>query len=481
MNILFAASEAHPLIKTGGLGDVAGSLPQELKRLRHDVRLIIPGYRQVMACAGQLTVVRELSLAGVNTPVRLLQGFLPGSKAVLYIIDSPSHFDRPGGPYADIEGKDWPDNATRFAVFCRAVTEIAQGRAGIDWRPQLVHCHDWQTGLIPALLAQEPQRPSTVFTIHNLAYQGLFDWDTFASLSLPQSFWNMDAMEFYGQFSFMKGGLVYADWLTTVSPTYAREILTPEFGCGLEGLLRTRAQHLVGILNGANYGIWSPNKDPHIDQPYNARSLDGKALNKDSLQRACGLPVQRDVPLIGHISRLVEQKGIDLLLATLPALFQNKVQLVVLGNGEKEYETDLQRAAKVHAGRMSVHIGYNEELAHRIEAGSDMFLMPSRFEPCGLNQIYSLRYGTVPVVRRTGGLADTVVDATTPALEQGDATGFVFGPPAADALQSSVHRALSLYQEPRQWRKLVQAGMRQDFSWKRSAAHYQDLYQQAVV
>ena len=426
MKILFAASEAHPLIKTGGLGDVAGSLPQELKRLRHDVRLILPGYRAVMAGAGQLTLVRELQLPGADAPVRLLQGFLPDSKAVLYIVDSPSHFDRPGGPYAGPDGKDWPDNAARFALFCRAVTEIAQGRAGIDWRPQLVHCHDWQTGLIPALLALEPQRPSTVFTIHNLAYQGLFDWNTFAALHLPQSFWNMNAMEFYGQFSFMKGGLVYSDWLTTVSPTYAQEILTPEFGCGLEGLLQAREEHLIGILNGANYGIWNPNKDPHIDQPYNSRSLEGKALNKESLQRACRLPVLPDVPLIGHISRLVEQKGIDLLISALPELLKRKMQMIVLGNGDPEFEKGLQDVAKRHKDRMSVHIGYSEELAHRIEAGSDMFLMPSRFEPCGLNQLYSLRYGTVPVVRRTGGLADTVVDATGATLEQGSATGFVF-------------------------------------------------------
>ncbi len=481
MKILFAASEAHPLIKTGGLGDVSGSLPLELKRLRHDVRMILPGYRQVMASAGQLTLIRELQLPGAGASVRLLQGFLPDSKIPLYIIDSPSHFDRPGGPYAGPDGKDWPDNAARFALFCRAATEIAQGRAGIDWRPQLVHCHDWQTGLIPALLALEEQRPSTVFTIHNLAYQGLFDWNTFAALNLPQSFWNMQSLEFYGQFSFMKGGLVYSDWLTTVSPTYAREILTTEFGCGLEGLLRERQERLVGILNGANYGIWSPNKDPHIDQPYNARSLDGKAMNKQSLQRNCGLPILPGVPLLGHISRLVEQKGIDLLLATLPALLKRKVQLVVLGNGDKDFEKDLKAAADKHADRMCVHIGYDEELAHRIEAGSDMFLMPSRFEPCGLNQLYSLRYGTVPVVRRTGGLADTVVDATAPALQEGSATGFVFDHAAAGALQHSVQRALALYKEPQLWRKLVQAGMRQDFSWKVSAGHYQELYQLAVV
>lgn len=481
MKILFAASEAHPLVKTGGLGDVCGALPAMLKRLRHDVRLVLPAYRGIAEQAGKTAPVAELSLESAAGPVRILEGRLPGTTVKLYLVDSPFHFGRPGGPYTGPDGRDWPDNAARFALFARAVVAIARGRAGLDWLPELVHCHDWQAGLVPALLELGGRRPATVFTIHNLAYQGLFSWEIFQSLGLPWELWSMHAMEFYGQFSFIKGGLVFADRLTTVSPTYAREIQTPEFGYGLEGLLRHRARHLAGILNGADYRVWDPARDPFIEQTYNARSLRGKAADKAALQRHMGLPEKEATPLVGYIGRLVEQKGIDLILAALPEILARDVQVVVLGRGEARFEQALAEAAARHEGRLAVHLGYDEALAHRIEAGTDLFLMPSRFEPCGLNQIYSLRYGTVPVVRRTGGLADTVVDVTAETLERGTATGFQFHDPTPEALAGAVERALGFYKQPKVWRRLMLNGMRQDFSWNASARRYLALYEDALA
>jgi starch synthase len=479
VKILFATSEAQPLIKTGGLGDVSGSLPPALKVLRHDVRMILPAYRGTLTPAGNLKVVAELDLPGNPHTVRLLQGQLPGTRVSLYLVDSPMHFDRPGGPYGGPDGSDWPDNASRFALFSRAVCAVALGQAGLDWAPQVVHCNDWQTGLVPALLAQEHNAPATLFTIHNLAYQGLFSWHTFQSLELPYELWSMHAMEFYGQFSFIKGGLTYADWLTTVSPSYAREICTPEFGYGLEGLLQHRADRLSGILNGVDYATWDPAHDPMIRHAYTADSLDEKFANKTALQRKFGLTEDATVPLVGMVGRMVEQKGIDLVIGALDLLMQHDMQLVVLGAGEKNFEDTLKAAAQ-HYSALGVQVGYDEPTAHLIEAGADMFLMPSRFEPCGLNQMYSLRYGTAPVVRRTGGLGDTVVDANKHSLETGTATGFVFDDANPAALYSTVLRALELYKDQSAWRKMIRTGMRQDFSWERSAKSYLALYRQII-
>jgi len=481
MKILFAASEAHPIVKTGGLGDVAASLPAALKKLRHDVRLILPAYRQTLERGKDLRLVALLhDVPGYPAPVRLLQGRLPDSEVPLFLVDAPALFDRTGGPYLSVSGNDWPDNAERFAVFCRAVVEIAQNRAGLAWRPDVVHCNDWQTGLIPALLALELAPPATVFTIHNLAYRGLFPAETFLKLDLPKELWTDQGLEFHKGLAFIKGGLAFADWLTTVSPTYAREIRTHEYGWWLEGLLEHRADRLLGILNGADYDTWDPLNDPLIEANYGPKDLGGKAKNKAALQRRFGLAEDPDVPLIGQVGRLVDQKGIDLLVHALPQLLQHPLQIVILGTGEQWYEDALIQAAADHPGQIAVHIGYDEQLAHLVEAGADIFVMPSRFEPCGLNQIYSLRYGTVPIVRRTGGLADTVVDATEENLAAGEATGFVFDTPAAPALAAAVERALTLYGDREQWRRLLLAGMRQDFSWKRSAKQYLALYEQAV-
>ncbi len=477
--VLFAVSEAHPLIKTGGLADFAASLPVALQELRHEVRLVLPAYRPVLAQARDWRVVVRLDLPGYPA-ARILQGRLPGTELICWLVDAPALYDRPGGPYADASGHDWPDNAARFALFARAVAQLALDQAGLKWRAGMVHCNDWQTGLVPALLSREAARPATLFTLHNLAYQGLFPAAQFQDLDLPAALWGRDGLEFHGRLSFIKGGLIYADRINTVSPSYAEEITTPALGYGLEGLLRHRAAHLSGILNGVDYRVWDPARDPLIIQNYSPADLAHKAVNKAWLQQHCALPVQEHIPLIGMVGRLVEQKGIDLLLAALPELIKLPLQLVLLGSGARQFEEALTGWARRYPQRLSVHIGYDEALAHRIEAGADMFLMPSRFEPCGLNQLYSLRYGTVPVVRRTGGLADTVVDASRDNLKGDRATGIVFEEAAAPALLDAVRRALDLFGQAATWRAVMLAGMRQDYSWQASARRYSALYQQAM-
>lgn len=478
-NILFVSSEVQPIIKTGGLADVSGSLPPALKALRRDLRVLMPGYGDALKKVPGAREITRLTLAGVKEPVRILETRLKGSSVPIWLVDAPALFGRPGNPYVDANGHDWPDNAQRFTLFARVAVELALGQAGLDWRPDLVHCNDWQTGLIPALLHGQPDRPATVFTIHNLAYQGLFDWDTFSSLNLPGSLWSMEAMEFYDQISFIKGGIAFADMINTVSPMYAEEIRTPEYGHGLEALLTKRADHLVGILNGVDYGQWNPARDPYLKHKYNAHTIAEKIFNKLQLQRHFGLPVNEHIPMIGMVGRLAEQKGVDLILEALPELIGHSVQFVILGSGDKSLEQSLTDASQQFPDQVAVSIGYDEQLAHRIEGSADMFLMPSRYEPCGLNQIYSLRYGTLPVVRRTGGLANTVIDADPRTTRQGTATGFIFDEASATALTEAVERALTLYADPKKWKKLVFSAMQQDFSWRRSAKHYLDLYKQA--
>jgi starch synthase len=477
--ILFACSEAHPLIKTGGLADVSGSLPPVLQALGDDVRVVLPAYRQVLQRLPQLPVAAELDLPGHAAPVRILQAVLPQTAVTVWLVDAPAYFDRDGGPYLGPDGHDWPDNAARYTLFARAVVELAQDRAGLAWRPDVVHCNDWQTGLVPALLAQEPQRPGTVFTIHNMAYQGLFTRAVFDTLGLPESLWHMEAMEFYSQFNFLKGGLVFSDWITTVSPTYAEEIRSPTYGYGLEGVLNHRAAHLRGILNGVDYAIWDPAHDPLIPHHFSPAKPAGKKKSKAALQQQFALAGEAGTPLIGLVGRMVEQKGIDLVLDALPALLERQpLQLAVVGTGTAAFEQAFRDLAARYPQRVGVFIGYDEGYAHLVEAGADIFLMPSRFEPCGLNQIYSLRYGTVPVVRRTGGLADTVVHADTATLADGSATGFSFEAADSAALGETLQQALDLYGQPPAWRRLMVSGMRQDFSWEQSARHYQELYRQ---
>ena len=474
--VLFASSEVYPLIKTGGLADVAGSLPVALHKQRQDVCVILPAYAEVKAKASNAKTMATLSLG--DAEVYILQTELPGTSIKAWLVDYAPYFDRPGNPYMAENGEAWPDNAERFALFCRVIVEIAMARAGLDWKPDVIHCNDWQTGLVPALLSLETQAPATVFTIHNLAYQGIFPHSTYVSLDLPETLWSFHSLEFHGQLSFIKGGLVYADRITTVSPNYAKEIQTAEFGYGLEDLLEYRSQYLFGILNGIDTEDWNPEKDHYITNHYSIRNLAGKKLNKQAVLDRFELPAKSGGPLIGLVGRLVQQKGIDIILDSFVEIMKWPLQIVLLGSGDPKYEKALRAAQRKYPDKLGIHIGYDEGLAHLIEAGADMFLMPSRFEPCGLNQLYSLRYGTLPVVRNVGGLADTVVDANKANLAAGVANGFVFSGETGADLARTIARALKLYQKPSLWKKLQLIAMWRDSSWESSAEQYIELYNQ---
>ncbi|MEW8656865.1 MAG: glycogen synthase GlgA [Candidatus Thiodiazotropha endolucinida] len=481
MKILFASSEATPLIKTGGLADVAGSLPAALNNIGQDCRLILPGYPDVLEKADNLQSLAQLEIAGETSPVRLLQGSCGPHRVPLYVIDAPHRFNRAGNPYLSPEGMNWPDNAERFSLFCHAVTELALNQIDHDWQPDVVHANDWQTGLIAPLLSTQENRPATLFTIHNLAYQGLFDHATFLRLGLPDELWSYHHLEFHDQLSFIKGGIALSDRVNTVSPSYAAEIKTAEFGYGLEGLLNHRKDHFSGVLNGIDYHEWDPLNDRHIDTPYSAESFADKRNNKLALQQEYGLPEDENIQLFGYIGRLVDQKGVDLILQVLPGIMDAGAQMVMLGSGNKDLEHALEKISNRYHSRVGVFIGYDEGLSHRIEAGCDSFIMPSRFEPCGLNQMYSLRYGTVPIVRRTGGLADTVVDVNPTTLVNGSATGFVFDNADGSSLWGAMEHAINFYRRSAtDWEILARTGMQQDFSWEASAQHYLELYQTAI-
>jgi starch synthase len=481
MKILFASSEAHPLIKTGGLADVSGSLPTALKQLGEDCRLILPGYPAAIENSGPLEAVAELEFAGYNGPIRILEGVLPDSEVPLYLVDAPMYFNRAGDPYRAPNGHDWQDNHQRFSLLSLATAALAMDDAGLDWKPDILHCNDWQTGLAPALIHDRHDRPATIFTVHNLAYQGLFPLHAFHELSLPQHLWAPHYMEFHGHFSFIKGGLVFADRITTVSKTYAREIRSQEYGYGLEGLLEFRKSVLCGILNGIDTTVWDPSIDKCLAATYNLEDLSGKKENKRAVQQELGLDENPNIPLISHIGRMVEQKGIDLILHAMREILETTdVQLVILGNGERHFEQQTLQLQSDFPGRVGVHIGYNEILAHQIEGGADLFLMPSRFEPCGLNQMYSLRYGTIPVVRHTGGLADTIIDTTPETLENNTANGFSFTTPDIDGLIACTERALDCLNDDHCRNMVVRNGMSRDSSWENSASEYMNLYREVL-
>jgi starch synthase len=475
MRVLFAASEVYPLIKTGGLGDVALGLTTALTAIGTDVRVVLPAYQRALESASGAKHVTTLPATGA----RVLEWKPPCSGPTVWLIDLPRHFDRPGNPYLTSDGNPWPDNAARFAAFCQAIVELCLDRGRIGWRPDVAHLNDWQTGLAAALLSLHPERPTSLFTIHNLAYQGVFSQAEFIQLGLPAQLFSPEGLEFYGQFSFIKGGLAYADSINTVSPRYAEEIQTPEYGFGLEGLIRHRRSVLSGILNGINYDEWNPSTDHYIPQTFDATRLDLKHRNTSALRKELGLE-DNNTLLIGMVGRLVEQKGIDLVLSALPEIMRRPVQIAVLGEGSRSIELQLESAARAFPGKLAVRIGYDEGLAHRIEAGAAAFLMPSRFEPCGLNQLYSLRYGTLPLVRRVGGLADSVVDASPASLASESATGIVFEHANTGAVLSAIDRAIALYRQPDIWLKLQLRGMGIDWSWTRAARSYRELYSQAV-
>ena len=482
MRVLHVASEIFPLAKTGGLADVVAALPAALSELDIDTRMLIPGYPQAIE---RVTNPREIAqyhgLIGCGD-VRLLSARVPPIGLPVWLVDCPTLYGREGGIYQNEQGDNWHDNALRFALLNHVAALVAEGSVDARWRPDIVHAHDWHAGLVPLLLATRPgPRPPSILTIHNLAYQGVFAAEEFATLALPDAPSVHSALEFYGRLSFLKAGIGWADALTTVSPSYSREILTPEYGCGLDGLLRQRAARLTGIMNGADYGVWDPGSDIHLGLTYTSRRISPKRRCKTDVQTEMGLEASADTPLIALMSRLAHQKMPDVVLDALPALLTEGIQFALVADGDAGYANRFRELAAHYPGQVSVRIGYEEALAHRLLAGADMLLHPSRYEPCGLTPIYAMRYGTLPIVRRCGGLADSVVDADLECIKSGTATGFSFNDATVDALIECVQRAISLHRQPIAWRKIRSCAMRQDFGWGRSAQAYAELYRSLVA
>jgi len=480
LKLLHVAAEVFPFVKTGGLGDVAAALPPALTRAGADVRLLLPGLPAIADALAQPRTVCRLGPLFGAAHVTLLLGQLSGVPA--YVVDAPYLYRRDGGPYQDAGGAEWPDNLQRFALLGWVGAHLAAGELDNTWRPDLLHAHDWHAGLACTYAKVHPATSAAlVFTVHNLAYQGLFAIGDFPQLGLPVRTLDASGLEFHGQLSFMKGGLKFADRITTVSPTHAREIATPEFGFGLDGVIRGRQARVSGILNGVDYAVWDPAHDTALAAPYDTERIDGKAQCKQALQHEFGLSSEAGGPLLAVVSRLTQQKGIDLVLGALGALLARGTQLVVVGTGDKGLESALQGAAQVHPSRVAVRLVYDEALAHRVIAGADAILVPSRFEPCGLTQMYGLRYGTLPLVRRVGGLADTVTDASAASLRDAKATGFVFDAATPAALERAVERLEALYRQPPAWRAVMRSAMTRDFSWDHAAADYLALYREAMA
>jgi starch synthase len=488
VKLLFATSEAIPFAKTGGLADVCGTLPSELALLGHEVVVMLPAHRSVSKAGLPIEPTDfefTVPIGAKRVPGRLLKSHLPNGQVPVYLVDQPEYFDR--HELYTSGGVDHADNCERFVFFCRAVLEAVRL---IPLATDVIHCHDWQTGLIPAYLKTEfagiPPFDgiSSVLTIHNLAYQGQFwHWDMLLT-GLDWKYFNWHQMEFFGKLNLLKTGMVFADWLTTVSHRYAAEIQQPDQGCGLHGVLASRRNSLTGIINGADYSAWDPAVDRHLPTHYTPATVrSGKAACKAALQRELGLSESPHLPLAGFIGRLTEQKGLDLLLSLVTDWTGVRdVQWVILGTGEPKYHEALARLAARHAGRLAVRLSFDEGLAHRIEAGCDLFLMPSRFEPCGLNQLFSLKYGTLPLVRATGGLVDTVTPLSDRTRAQGSATGFSFVESQPAALARCVEEALSVFaNEAEMWHQMQMTGMHQDWSWAKSAREYSRLYSSVLA
>jgi starch synthase len=477
MRVLFVSSEIYPLAKTGGLADVSAALPRTLSQLGADIELIMPGYPQALETASHGSIAVEFTdeIQGIRT--RLVQARTPDSGLPVWLVDCPVLYDRRGTPYQDQNGVDWPDNAQRFAHLSYVAGRLARGDLIPDWRVDVVHANDWHVGLLPVQLRNTGGRcPSTLFTVHNLAFQGLFPSSTLPKINMPLGLFTPEGIEFHGQISFLKAGIQFSDHLTTVSPSYAREILTPEYGCGLDGLLQQRATHLTGILNGVDYQVWDPAHDTHLPANYQIDDLSGKSECKTELQRKLGLPTKSDVPLIVWISRITHQKMADTLLDALPAILERNVQFALLGQGDLALEGRLRNAACRYPDRMSVRIGYEEALAHFFYGGGDILLHPSRFEPCGLTPLYGLRYGTLPVVRHVGGLIDTIVCVDEQGSRVETANGFGFLQLGTQGMLDCLDQALSFYAQPVAWRKLQKIAMSCEFDWFSSARRYMELY-----
>ena len=478
LKVLQVSAEIYPLVKTGGLADIAGALPAALRTVGCETRAVLPGFSPILADLQDAKILCELS-APWGDRVLVRSGTLATLGLTAYVIDVPQMYCRPGSPYEDAQRQPYPDNHRRFALLGFVAAQLAQG-LDPDWQPQVLHCHDWHAGLAPAYLrfAEPRQSPrvACVYTVHNLAYQGVFDREHFAGLGLPPEAFAVEGLEYYGQISFMKAGLFYADRISTVSPTYAREIQTPEQGCGLDGLLRARSHVLSGILNAVDETVWNPAHDPLIPFAFDALDSSGKARCKSALQQELGLALRVDAPLFAIVSRLTEQKGLNLVLGGLDALLAQGGQLVVLGSGEAGLEQAFRERAAANPQSLAVHIGYDENLAHRLFAASDVTLVPSRFEPCGLTQMYGLKYGSLPLVHRVGGLADTVVDSGA----GGPANGFVFDEFGQPAYDQAVRRAVALYAQRSDWSRIRRHAMGQALGWQVAAGQYVALYQQAI-
>jgi starch synthase len=475
--VLFVTPEVYPLAKAGGLADVAFGLTKALRRAGCDARVLMPGYQAAIeGLAGPVQRAEVPNIPGYEH-VFLLAGVIPGTDVPIWLIDCPPLYARASGPYQDGERRDWPDNGLRFGLLCRVATLIAQGGARTAWRPDVVHLNEWPAGPAAASLAAcGPGHPPTVFTIHNMAFQGLFPPDVLGVLGLPEGFFKADGLEFWGKVSFLKAGIRYADQVTTVSEAYAKEILTPAFGCGLDGALKARPDGVIGIRNGVDEDDWNPATDHHLPATYRVHDLGGKAVCKAAVRTRFGLAPDATAPVMVYLCRLTEQKMADVVLAALPGLVARGARLVVMGQGDRAIEAAFHEATRAHSGRVGVLTDYDEPLAHLLVAGADMLLAPARFEPCGLTQMYGMRYGTVPVASRVGGLAETIVDLPPALPDVGGATGFLFDEPDAAGLIGAIERALACFRRPHVWRKLAANGMRADFSWARSARRYIELY-----
>ena len=476
MNILFASSEVHPFSKTGGLADMVGALGKTLAQMGHAVHIITPLYRGIHEKFPQLRRVDwQFNLPlGAKWEQGALWSLEPEKGLTIYFVEHPGFFDRRGIYFEN--NISYADNAERFIFFSKCVVNLARYST---WQPDIIHVHDWQAALVPALMLQQKRAegwgnpPPTCLTIHNLAYQGAFPGGAFALTNLPPDFFTPDTTEYYGQLNCLKAGIIFADVITTVSPRYAREIATESLGCGLDDRLRQRRKQLFGILNGVDYSEWNTTRNSFLPHTYSVKQLAGKAANKLALQKELGLPERHDAPLFGTISRLAEQKGVDIELGALEEMLRADIQFVLLGCGSAAFEKGYQKLALRFPGKVAVRLGYSEGLAHRIEAACDFYLMPSLFEPCGLNQMYSLRYGAIPVVRATGGLDDSVIDYTQDTLR---ANGIKFQEYSARALAKAIRKALAVYGQPELFRRFRQNAMQSDFSWNQTVGEYLKVY-----
>ena len=483
MRVLFATSEAYPLIKTGGLADVSGALPKAISQLaafKGDIKILIPAYSAVLAKLQSAQTIASIHVFGQDCS--LIAGKMPDSDITVIAIKNAALYERAGGPYSDENGADWPDNPLRFGVLSRVASLLCSASSPIkDWLPDLIHCNDWQTGLTPAYMKLLDNSPTKcLFSIHNIAFQGCFDASWIETLELPAAHFQINGFEYFKQLSFLKAGLFYADKLCTVSPTYAQEIQTKQFGFGLEGLLQSRAADLKGIVNGIDTHEWNPATDVHLPKNYSNSRITGKHSVKRALQQQLGLNIDANAPLLGIVSRLTHQKGLDCLPEIMPKLIKQGCQFAILGSGDKALEAQFNELAESFPIQVSMNTGYHEHLSHNIMAGSDLFIMPSRFEPCGLNQLYGLAYGTPPIVNATGGLADTVCDTTELSLKNNSATGFVVKSVTSASLLVTIQQAITVWQNKKMWRKIQKNGMTRDISWVSSANAYLNCYKKTV-